>query len=57
MTDIHLIIAVVMLVLLGAFFSGTETGIYRLSRFRLRLGLEQRSKTSNNAYRSAVDGK
>jgi len=42
MTDIHLIIAVVVLVLLAAFFSGTETGIYRLSRFRLRLGLEQR---------------
>jgi putative hemolysin len=42
MTDIHLIIAVVVLVLFCAFFSGTETGIYRLSRFRLRLGLEQR---------------
>ncbi|MDO8303567.1 MAG: CNNM domain-containing protein [Sedimentisphaerales bacterium] len=42
MTNIHLIIVVALLVLLGAFFSGTETGIYRLSRFRLRLGLEQR---------------
>jgi putative hemolysin len=42
MTDIHLIIAVLALILLSAFFSGTETGIYRLSRFRLRLGLEQR---------------
>jgi putative hemolysin len=41
-TDIHLIIVVALLVLLSAFFSGTETGIYRLSRFRLRLGLEQR---------------
>ena len=42
MIDIHLMIGVVILVLLSAFFSGTETGIYRLSRFRLRLGLEQR---------------
>src|SRR5512137_1798368 len=42
MTNIHLIIAVVALVMLGAFFSGTETGIYRLNRFRLRIGLEQR---------------
>jgi putative hemolysin len=33
---------VAFLVLISAFFSGTETGIYRLSRFRLRLGLEQR---------------
>jgi CBS domain containing-hemolysin-like protein len=41
MTDPHLIIAVIAMVLLCAFFSGTETGIYRLSRFRLRIGLEQ----------------
>ena len=33
-----------MLILLGAFFSGTETGIYRLSKFRLRLGVEQNRK-------------
>ena len=44
MTNIHLIIVVALLVLLGAFFSGTETGIYRLSRFRLRLGIEQQSQ-------------
>jgi len=42
MTNLHLIIAVIAMVLLCAFFSGTETGIYRLSRFRLRIGLEQR---------------
>jgi CBS domain containing-hemolysin-like protein len=42
MTDFHLIIAVIAMVLLCAFFSGTETGIYRLNRFRLRIGLEQR---------------
>jgi putative hemolysin len=42
MTTSYCIITIAMLVLLSAFFSGTETGIYRLSRFRLRLGLEQR---------------
>jgi putative hemolysin len=42
MTNIHLFITVIVAVLLCAFFSGTETGIYRLSRFRLRIGLEQR---------------
>jgi Mg2+/Co2+ transporter CorB len=30
-----------MLILLSAFFAGTETGVYRLSRFRLRMGSEQ----------------
>lgn len=33
--------AVVLLVLLAGFFSGAETGIYRLSRFRLRLGIQE----------------
>lgn len=36
------IIAVLVLIGLGAFFSGSETGVYRLSRFRLRLGVEQK---------------
>lgn len=31
-----------MLIALGAFFAGSETGIYRLSRFRLRLGIEHK---------------
>ncbi|RKY07900.1 MAG: hypothetical protein DRP66_05665, partial [Planctomycetota bacterium] len=35
------IAAVVGLVLLGGFFAGSETGIYRLSRFRLRLGIQE----------------
>lgn len=30
------------LMFFSAFFSGAETGVYRLSRFRLRLGVEQR---------------
>ena len=36
------IIACCLLILLGAFFAGSETGVYRLSRFRLRLGIEQK---------------
>ncbi len=32
----------VFLVALGGFFSGSETGIYRLSRFALRVGIEQK---------------
>ena len=35
------ILACLLLIALGAFFSGSETGIYRLSRLRLRLGVEQ----------------
>jgi len=31
-----------LLIALGAFFAGSETGIYRLSRFRLRLGIEHK---------------
>lgn len=34
------LIAMLILIALGAFFSGSETGVYRLSRFRLRLGIE-----------------
>lgn len=41
MTDIALLLFVVLMFLCSAFFSGVETGIYRLSRFRLRLGAEQ----------------
>jgi len=41
MTEIALLIFVIVMFLCSAFFSGVETGIYRLSRFRLRLGVEQ----------------
>lgn len=34
-------IAIVGLILMSGFFSGSETGFYRLSRFQLRLGVEQ----------------
>ena len=36
------IIVVIFLIWLSAFFAGSETGVYRLSRIRLRLGLQQR---------------
>jgi len=42
MALIYQIPACVLLVALGAFFAGSETGIYRLSRFRLRLGIEHK---------------
>lgn len=42
MALIYQISACVLLVALGAFFAGSETGIYRLSRFRLRLGIEEK---------------
>jgi putative hemolysin len=44
MTLVIQILVCFVLILLGAFFSGTETGIYRLSKFRLRLGVEQNRK-------------
>jgi len=44
MNDVVIILIIVALLAISAFFSGTETGVYRLSRFRLRLGLQQRRK-------------
>jgi putative hemolysin len=41
MTNLLLLIVIAFLYVCSAFFSGSETGIYRLSRFRLRLGVEQ----------------
>ncbi len=37
-----LIIAIVFFIILAGFFSGAETGLYRLSRLRLRLGVEKK---------------
>ena len=44
-----------VLILLGAFFSGSETGIYRLSKFRLRLGVEQNLKLHRLLSRAMDD--
>ena len=40
--NIVLISAVVFFVILAGFFAGSETGIYQLSRLRLRMGIEKK---------------
>jgi CBS domain containing-hemolysin-like protein len=40
--SIILILPIVLLVVLAGLFAGAETGIYRLSRLRLRLGVEKK---------------
>jgi CBS domain containing-hemolysin-like protein len=47
---------IVLLVILSAFFSGSETGFYRLSRFRLRLGVEQNRPFYATLFRLVRDG-
>ena len=37
------IMLLLVLIALSAFFAGSETGVYRLSRFHLRLAIEQKS--------------
>ncbi len=41
-TLLILILAVVFFIILSGLFSGSETGMYRLSRLRLRLGVERK---------------
>ena len=40
--SISLIIAIVFFIILAGLFAGSETGMYRLSRLRLRLGIEKK---------------
>ncbi|MHC4488968.1 MAG: DUF21 domain-containing protein, partial [Planctomycetota bacterium] len=40
--SIVLILAIVFFVILAGLFAGAETGLYRLSRLRLRLGIERK---------------
>ena len=40
--NIALVLAFVFLVVIGGLFAGAETGMYQLSRLRLRLGVEKR---------------
>jgi CBS domain containing-hemolysin-like protein len=44
------------LIALSAFFSGSETGFYRLSRFRLRLGVEQEQPFYKTLSKLVRDG-
>lgn len=40
--NISLIFAITFFIILAGFFSGSETGMYRLSRLRLRMGIEKK---------------
>ena len=56
MTNLSLMIIIVALYACSAFFSGTETGVYRLSRFRLRLGVEQHRPFYKKLSQAVEDG-
>ncbi len=47
---------ILALIALSAFFSGSETGFYRLSRFRLRLGVEQKRPFYPTLFNLIRDG-
>ena len=48
---------IISLMALSALFSGSETGFYRLSRFRLRLGVEQKRPFYHTLAALVRDGK
>lgn len=48
---------IVGLIAMSAFFSGSETGFYRLSRFRLRLGVEQNRPFYPTLFKLAKEGR
>ena len=50
------LILVFLLILLSAFFAGTETGIYRISRFRVRVGSEKGKPLYKMLFRILQDG-
>ena len=56
MTNLILLILVIALYICSAFFAGAETGIYRLSRFRLRLGVEQHKPFYKRLSKAVDDG-
>jgi CBS domain containing-hemolysin-like protein len=56
MTNLILIILIIALYACSAFFAGAETGVYRLSRFRLRLGVEQHRPFYKRLSRAVEDG-
>lgn len=47
---------IIGLIAFSAFFSGSETGFYRLSRFRLRLGVEQKRPFYHTLFNLVRDG-
>src|SRR6056297_803346 len=55
MTELLLIILLLFAIFLSGLFSGGETGIYQLSRLRVRLGVEQGKKTYRILSRAMQD--
>jgi putative hemolysin len=49
-------ILILLLILLSAFFAGTETGIYRISRFQIRLGSDKGKTPYKMLFRILQDG-
>jgi CBS domain containing-hemolysin-like protein len=50
------LILVFLLILLSAYFAGTETGIYRVSRFQVRIGKEKSKTTYKMLFKILQDG-
>ena len=50
------IIVAIVFVLLTAFFSGAETGVYRMSRIRLRIGYEKGDRAYKILFKLLKDG-
>ena len=49
-------ILIFLLILLSAFFAGTETGIYRISRFQVRVGSEKGKPSYKMLFQILQDG-
>lgn len=49
-------ILIFLLILLSAFFAGTETGIYRISRFQVRIGSEKGKASYKMLFQILQDG-
>lgn len=56
MMNVFYITAILFLMTLSFLFSGCETGVYRLSRFRLRLGVEQKRSSCERLFQLIQDG-
>jgi CBS domain containing-hemolysin-like protein len=56
MTILIFILVIIALYVCSAFFAGVEIGIYRLSRFRLRLGVEQHRPFYKQLSKAVKDG-
>lgn len=50
------ILLIVFLIGCSAFFAGTETGVYRLSRIRLRIGCEKNKPSYKTLFKLIKDG-